>query len=186
MKKNLFVVISLVIVGIFSRLIPHWPNFTPVLASALFAGVYIKDKKLAFLVPLITLVLSDIGLGFYADMIFVYVATAIAVLLGTFIKKPRFTNVLATSIVGSVLFFAITNFGAWAVNAYGLYASDLSGLAASYTAALPFAANQWLPGPLSFATNGFYSDLVYNGILFSGYAMAQQYVPALKPEPAVA
>jgi hypothetical protein len=181
MKKNLVVVISLVVAGIISRLIPHWPNFTPVLASALFAGVYIKDKKLAFLVPLVTLTISDIALGFYADMIFVYVATALAVLLGTFIKKPRFANVLATSVFGSVMFFAITNFGAWAVNAYGLYASDLSGLVASYTAALPFAASQWLPGPLSFATNGFYSDLVYNGVLFGGFALAQQYVPALKP-----
>lgn len=180
MKKNLTVIITLVVAGVLGRLIPHWPNFTPVLAAALFSGVYIKDKKWAFMVPVATMIISDLFLGFHPTMLFVYISMGIIVWMGTMIKKPAVGNVLLASVASSVLFFIVTNFGSWAADAYGLYADDLSGLVASYTAALPYASSQLLPGPVSFATNGFYSDLIYNGVLFGGYALAKQYVPALK------
>lgn len=133
------------------------------------------------MVPVATMIISDLFLGFHPTMLFVYVSMAIIVWMGTLIKKPAVGNVLLASVASSILFFIVTNFGSWAADAYGLYADDFSGLIASYTAALPFAAaNQFLPGPLSFATNGFYSDLIYNGVLFGGYALAKQYVPSLK------
>ncbi len=132
------------------------------------------------MVPVATMIISDLFLGFHPTMMFVYVSMAIIVWMGTMIKKPAVCNVLLASVASSILFFIVTNFGSWAADAYGLYADDFSGLIASYTAALPFAANEILPGPVSFATNGFYSDLIYNGVLFGCYALAKQYVPSLK------
>ena len=174
-------IISLVIVGVVSRLIPHWPNFTPVLAAALFAGVQFKDKRWAYLVPLATMIISDLFLPYHSTMLFNYGAIALVVFMGTMIKQPKVGNVLVASIAGSVAFFLITNFGSWLIDPYNLYANDFSGLIASYVAALPFAANQWLPSATSFATNTLYSDLVYNGIFFGLFAIAQNYVKALKP-----
>lgn len=174
------VIISLVVVGVISRLVPHWPNFTPVLAAALFAGVYIKDKKIAYLVPLLTMAISDLFLPFHQMIFFTYGATALVVLMGTMIKKVKTLNILTASIIGSILFFLITNFGSWVVDPFGLYANNLAGLSACYVAALPFAANQILPSATSFATNTIWSDLFYNAILFGGFALAQYRIPKLK------
>lgn len=177
---RLATIIGLVILGVVSRLIPHWPNFTPVLAAALFAGAYIQDKKWAYMVPVATMIISDLFLPFHPTMPFVYGSMALVVFMGTLIKKAKVGNLLLASIAGSVLFFIVTNFGEWAVDLYSMYPNNLSGLLLCYEAALPFVANQLLPGPLSFASNQLYADLVYNGIFFGGYALAQQWVPALK------
>ncbi len=176
-------ILSLIVVGVISRLVPHWPNFTPVLAAALFAGVYIKDKKLAFLVPLLTMVISDLFLPFHQMFFFTYGAIALVVLLGTMIKKVKVLNILTASIIGSVLFFIITNFGSWAVDPFNMYANNFTGLITCYAAALPFAANQWLPSATSFASNTLWSDLFYNAILFGAFALAQYKIPQLKPVP---
>lgn len=179
-KMRFAVIISLVVVGVISRLVPHWPNFTPVLAAALFAGVYIKDKKLAFLVPLLTMVISDLFLPFHQMVFFIYGAIALVVLMGTMIKKVKTLNILTASIIGSIVFFLITNLGSWVVDPFNMYADNLAGLGACYVAALPFAANQLLPSATSFASNTLWSDLFYNAILFGGFALAQYRIPQLK------
>lgn len=180
--NNLIVIGGLIVAGIVARLIPHWPNFTPVLASALFAGVYMTDKKWAYMVPVITMALSDLFLPWHPTMFFVYGAIALVVFMGTYIRKPGPVNVAVASIAGSVLFFLITNFGEWAVDLYGMYPNNLSGLLLCYEAALPFANTaQWIPGPTSFATNQLAGDLVYSGIFFGGFELVRHYVPGLKP-----
>ena len=35
------------------------PNFSPIAATALFAGYFISDKKLAFIIPLGAIIISD-------------------------------------------------------------------------------------------------------------------------------
>ncbi|MFM7079735.1 MAG: DUF6580 family putative transport protein, partial [Bacteroidota bacterium] len=79
--KIKFIISALVIVSL-ARLLPHMPNFTPVGAIALFAGTYIANKRLAFLIPLAILFVSDLlleivhGNGFYPYMPFVYASFA--------------------------------------------------------------------------------------------------------------
>src|ERR1700710_2384505 len=77
-------------------------NFTPVGAIALFGGAYFTDKWKAYLVPLVTLFLSDIVLNYlytsklvllYDGAIWVYVCFAIFVFIGSFIKKANVINV---------------------------------------------------------------------------------------------
>lgn len=160
-------IISLVVIGVVSRLMPHWPNFTPVLAAALFAGVHFKDKKWAFAVPLLTMIISDLFLPYHSTMIFNYGAIALVVLIGTYISKVKFTTILGASLLGTALFFIITNFGVWAFSG-GFYTTTFSGLMACYTAAIPFAGNSLL------------SDLLFSGVFFGGFALAQSKIPQLQ------
>ena len=71
---NFFLVISLVIFAVVSRLIPHPPNFTPIGGIAIFAATRFYNKKLALLIPIITLFISDIFLGFSFITFFVYLS----------------------------------------------------------------------------------------------------------------
>src|ERR1700712_4332385 len=78
-----------------------WSNFTPVGAIALFGGTYFSDKWKAYLVPLLTLFISDIALDyiyfgkfiiFYGGFLPVYISFALMVLIGTYIKKVNIAN----------------------------------------------------------------------------------------------
>ena len=63
--KNISIIL-VIIAAVLSRFIPQPPNFTPIIAIGLFSGFYFKkDKKLALLIPLFAMIISDIFLGFY-------------------------------------------------------------------------------------------------------------------------
>ena len=70
--KNLFFLISIILLGVFSRLLPHPANFTPIGAIALFSGFYFKNKNYALL-PLITMALSDLVISGYYGVVMFYV-----------------------------------------------------------------------------------------------------------------
>ena len=57
------VLTGMVLTVVASRWLPHPPNFTPIMALALFGGATFTTKRAAFLVPLIGLFLSDLALG---------------------------------------------------------------------------------------------------------------------------
>src|SRR5690348_15494599 len=73
-----------------------WSNFTPVGAVAMFGGAYFSDKWKAYLVPLLTLFISDVVLNsiynhaftlLYDGFLIVYIAFAIMVLIGSLLKN---------------------------------------------------------------------------------------------------
>lgn len=158
---RLLVIISAILVGALMRLVPHWPNFTPIAAIALFGGAYINRKDLAIAIPLIALFLSDLILGLHAYLIPVYASFALTVGLGMLLKKRiAGSTVILAALGSSILFFMITNFAVWAV---GLnYTHNVAGLMQCYVMGLPFLLN------------GAMGDLFYTGILFGGFALAQQ------------
>src|SRR5215831_20776184 len=120
-----------------SRLLPHPPNLTPIAAMALFGGAYFADKRLAFLVPLAALLLSDIVMGLYNQIPVVYGSFALIVCLGFWLQKRRtWLRVASATLVSSVLFFITTNFAVWAFGS--LYPKTMKGLLACYVAAIPF------------------------------------------------
>lgn len=154
------------------RLLPHEMNFTPVGAIALFAGTYILNKRLAFLVPLTALLVSDIllelfyGTGFYRDMIFVYGSFALVVSMGFMLRgREGRQTIMVASLVSSLSFFFITNFGSWLM--YDMYPKTLDGLVSSYIAGIPFFRGTVM------------GDLFYNLVLFGGFALARWRFPAL-------
>jgi len=153
------------------RLVPHPSNVSPIDAMALFSGAYLQRRGLAFAAPFGALLLSDAVLGFYPGMEFVYASVAAIVLIGWAVAPHKSILRIALGTVGgSVLFFIVTNFGVWLGS--GMYAHTLAGLAACYSAAVPFFQNT-LAG-----------DLAYAALLFGGFALLQRLVPAVR-EPAL-
>ena len=137
--KNYFLPICLIIVLSFSRLIPHPWNFTPKLAMGIFSGFYFKNFILSSFIVIFSMFIGDLFLGFHSTMLFTYTSLIIAVLLGLFINKFKFTEILFSGLVSSVCFFAVTNFGAWLT--LEMYEKNLAGLLQSYVLAIPFFHN---------------------------------------------
>ncbi len=159
----------LILFAAFSRLIPHAPNFTPVISITLFAGAYLK-KAYAFLVPVAALFLSDMVIGFYGleMMAFVYGTIILIVVMGRLLeKKVSAGKVLGLSLAGAAVFFVTTNFAVWLVPG-SIYPKTLAGLAQCYVMAIPFFGNTLL------------STLVYSAAMFGIYEVAEKFV--LKPK----
>ena len=70
---NVLFIIVLTLFAVISRLVPHPPNFTPLLAIALYSGICFKNKFL-FIIPLMSMILSDLFLGYHNSMIWIYVS----------------------------------------------------------------------------------------------------------------
>lgn len=158
---------GLILFGALLRLMPHWPNFTPIAAIALFGGAYIRKKHLAFLVPFAALLISDLFLGFHKWMIAVYISFALVVGIGMLLRdRVRTGSVLLASVSASILFFLITNFAVWIGSPF--YPQNFAGLLESYTLAIPFL------------NNGVLGDLFFSTVFFGGFYLLQQRYPALK------
>ncbi len=149
-SPGFLILTGMIFIAAFVRLIPHPPNFAPVAAMALFGGAYFSKRWAAFLIPLAAMFLTDLILGFHSTMWAVYLSFVIIVGVGMLmIKQKKVSNIFLASVSASVMFFVITNFAVWAAGIY--YPKDLSGLAASYTAAIPFF-HYTLLGDLFFVT----------------------------------
>ena len=129
-NKSQKIVLVIIIFGILARLIPHPPNFSPVTAIALFSGLNFKNKKFAFLIPILILFISDLLIGISMINIFVYSGFLLVVQLGSKISSIRFLNI----ILASLIFFIISNFGVWIIG----YPKTIDGLILCYTMAIPF------------------------------------------------
>ena len=137
--QSYFLPICFILILSFSRVIPHPSNFTPILAVGVFSGFYFRNFLLAVLIIILSMFLGDLYLGFHDTMFFTYISLVIAVALGLFIKRLKFTEILFSGLASSVCFFAITNFGAWLTLA--MYEKNFAGLLQSYAMAIPFFHN---------------------------------------------
>ena len=141
-KKNINSINVLVFVILalsFTRLIPHPWNFSPMIAAGIFTGFYFRQFYLGSFIIVLSMFLGDLFLGFHNTMFFTYLALAIVVLVGFYLKSLKFTNVLYSTVASSIIFFIITNLGAWLT--LDMYTKDFNGLMQSYTMAIPFFHN---------------------------------------------
>lgn len=158
-KKELLPVGGLILLAAIMRLVPHWPNFTPIGAMALLGGAYLKNRSQAFIVPLAAMFLSDLVIGFHGGMLAVYIAFAVAVVLGmTLRNKVSVSRTALTALASSVIFFVVTNFAVWMSGS--LYPKTAAGLAQCFVMAIPFFHYSVL------------GDLFYTGILFTVHHLA--------------
>lgn len=153
----------------FSRLLPHWPNFTPVGGMALFGAAYFSRKYISMLIPFLALWLSDLILnnvvyGSYYDSFQwwghtgVYLGFAlISVLAVPMLRSVTAGKLISASLSASLLFFLVSNFFEWVST--GMYEKSWAGLLSCYTAGLPFFWNT-LAG-----------DLFFTAVLFGGFAV---------------
>ena len=128
---------ALIALAAATRLLPHPPNFTAVLAVAMFAGALYARPYHALLVPWLAMAVSDLVLGWHATLWAVYLAVALGVGCGRgMLLRLRASGLLAAGLSSTALFFITTNFAVWAHG--GLYPPTAAGLLACYIAAIPF------------------------------------------------
>ncbi len=131
-------------IGIFiilaaSRLIPHPPNFTSLIALSFYVPLIFG--KIYIPVVLLSFVITDIIIGFHNTLFFTWGSV---VLIGIFSKFFISTDIkfrLIGVVSASFVFFVISNFGVWLSGGYGY---SFSGLLECYFLAIPFFGNTML------------------------------------------
>ena len=136
-QQGAWIALGLILLIVFSRFVPHPPNFTPVLAVALFCGTLYLRPSHALWIPLLGMAAGDLVLGFHNQIWAVYLAVALCVGLGRWmLSPPGVLTTLGAGVSGSALFFLLTNFAVWIQG--DLYPLTAAGLLACYVAAIPF------------------------------------------------
>lgn len=162
--------VVLVAIGVGGRLLPHAWNFTPLIATTIFAGVYL-GKRYAFFLPIVTMLISDIFIGFYDPKIMasVYLSLALAGLIGyRFAKNKKLNTIVLSALISSTLFFLVTNGAVWFFG--NMYDPGLTGLFQSYLAGIPFYRNMML------------GDVIYTVSLFGIYELSLSLIKKFKAE----
>ena len=147
-----------ILIAALSRLVNHHWNFTAVGAAAFaFALLFPTDKKV-FFIPLVSLLVSDLILGFHDTMLFVYGGYMLALLPFMMMAagSSKLQKVL-TVLSGSLIFFVVSNFGVWISGQ--MYSHNVAGLVETYVMGLPFYKNQFL------------SDILLTPALFYSFKM---------------
>ncbi len=169
--------LGLIAFGVAVRFVFHLPDATPLVAIALVSAVYL-GRRWAIILPLVTLFISDLSIGFYdwRVMLSVYGSFALIGLLSFLLKKyPNVLAGVAITALSSFLFFIITNFAVWAFSPW--YEKSLTGLLYCYTLGLPFYRNMAL------------GDAIYTPLLFAVFAyghVATAYFAAARQKLALA
>jgi hypothetical protein len=171
-KENLFyrtlLALVLIVLAAALRIAPHPWNFTPIGAIALFSGAVLRDRRLAFLFPLLALFIGDIFIGFHKLIPIVYASFLINVAIGLWLRDRRtVVRISSATLLGAIQFFLATNFAVWQF--LGSFPHTAAGLLACYVAGIPFFWNT-LSG-----------DALYATLLFGSFALAERFVPALRP-----
>lgn len=153
--------VGLIVLGAFTRLLPHPANMVPVGGLSLFAGARLRGWQ-AYLVPLLLMAVTDPLLGGYSYATpFVYFSFLINVWIGTRLRSTEAPwKIGGAALIGATQFFLISNFGTW-LGPVHAYAHTFSGLMTCYAAAIPFFGRT-LAG-----------DLLYSAAFFGIYALAR-------------
>jgi hypothetical protein len=138
-------------------------NFAPFAAIALCSAAYFPTK-LKFSLPLVALFVSDVILNSYYGaplftplMLCRYLALAIVGCIGLALQnRASFKTLLPASIIGSAMFYVITNAFAWLSDPG--YVKNFGGLIQALTVGLPqySATPSWM-----FFRNSLLSDLFF-------------------------
>ena len=170
-KERTLTLFLVILTAALSRLIPHPENVAPIAAIALFAGAKFEKKWLAFALPLLPMLLSDMVLGHPSKL--AYLSFALIVCLGFALRgKTSAPRVIGASLTSSVLFFIVTN--CVYLSSGHMYPRTWDGLMLSYEMGIPFFRNTIL------------GDLFYTSVLFGGFALAERRVSWLQARPLAA
>lgn len=185
-----FAVLALLMIAAAAMRIPNaaqltpWANFTPIGAMGLFGGAYFSSRIKAVAFPLLTLFASDLIINnvvfggkygvMYNGWYIIYGIFTLIVYYGKWIiKKVDVQNVVLACVVAAVSHWLIADFTVWLGGGTDLTTTapltkNWAGLLQCYAQGLPFMKN-FLMG-----------NLIYSGILFGGFQLAQLRYPVLK------
>ena len=173
-NPSLIIVAALVILlAAFSRIVLYPNNFSPILAMAIFCGAMFRDKKLAFILPLSAMLLSDgifeiahKGDGFWGwGQLVHYGIFALITILAFNFKKLTVLNVVLYTVAGTFIFFLLSNSVFFFIDnrIYHLYTQDTNGYMTCLDAGLPFLKKSLT------------ADLTYSTVFFGSYYLMHKY-----------
>jgi hypothetical protein len=178
-KNIVWSFLLLIIVAALYRIIPNRPfGFAPQWAMAVFAGAVIKEKKWAFIIPVLSMFISDLlyqGLymagatnmvGFYEGQWQNYLLFTLLVFVGMAVKKLNLIQITAASLAAPTLYFGVSNFLVWASNGStrGLdRPKTFDGLMLCYSDGIPFFRMSIL------------ATLIFSALLFGSYQFVRNY-----------
>ena len=166
MNIKVVLIISIIFLVSLTRIFPHPPNFTPILALAIFGGAYLPNRITAISLPIISMFISDLIIVFHSQIFTVYATIILLSILGHLMKTKNFKNFAITGFTGSLIFFIITNFSVWLGGS--LYPLTIDGIIQCYIMAIPFFHNTLI------------STMLFLTILFFGYTFAEKKISNLK------
>jgi hypothetical protein len=173
-KYSLVLIASiLVLLAAISRVAMYPHNFSPMIGMAIFGGAVIKDKRIAFALPIFSMLLSDvmfevfnIAQGFWGwGQLVGYGIFALITVIAFSLKKFTVINIAGYSLISSVIFFILSNLSFFIIDnpVYHTYTQDANGFMQCYWQALPFFKTSVV------------ADLVYSGVLFGAYYLIQNF-----------
>ena len=177
LQKNVIIpLVLLIIISAIYRIIPSRPlGFAPQIAMALFGGaLFVKDKKWAFALPLLSMFISDILYqvlyannltnirGFYNGQWVNYLLFAGLTVIGFAVKINKIVSIIGGVIAAPTAYFLISNFLVW-VNGGGYHhPKTWAGMMACYTDALPFYQGSLV------------GTAVFGAVLFGAYNLVKR------------
>lgn len=121
-----------------SRLMPHPPNFTSVIALSFYIPAAFGLRFIPVII--ISLLFTDLIIGLHSTLLFTHGSVLLIGLISRYFNKSLLFRIFGT-VTGAVIFYLVTNFGVWSNGSYGY---NINGLISCYILALPFFGNTLL------------------------------------------
>ena len=166
----LIIAVIMIFAAAVSRVLLYPVSFSPLIAMALFGGAVINNKKLAFLLPLLAIFLSDVlfevfnvAPGFYGlGQVVNYVLLMLVAFLGTYLKKLNLITISGYTIASCLIFYSLSNSSVFLMSG-GYYPKNFSGYMECMIAGLPFLKANLI------------STASYSLLFFGAYFLATKY-----------
>ena len=164
---RLLSILTLIILALSSRFLPHPPNFTALNAVALFSAYTLGNLRLSSGIVFTIMAISDYIIGFHSTIVPVYLSFGLIIGFSHFARQYK-QKISKPSLIfiSSLIFFVVTNWGVWLMDS--LYPKTVEGLALCYIAALPFFSYQLL------------GDLTYGLVLFGSFSVVKYLIPSIR------
>lgn len=190
-KWSLALPVALMLVFALTRAPGMMPqNFSAAYALAFCAGVYFSGR-LGWILPLATLLVTDIALNLYYTFslgfnafqpyqLFNYAAFAVLIGLGRSVgSKAPLWKLMTGGIAGALLFYFITNTAAWFFNPFGNpeYTKTLGG----WIIALTKGTGGW-PETWTFFRNTLLSGGLFTGLFAGAMKLNEALAPAVEEQ----
>ena len=171
-KSVLPAFILLIVIGSVCRV----AGFAPQIAMAVFGAAVIRDRRLAFVLPLLSNFLCDVLYevlfrlgymdygGFYEGQITNYILLALIVVIGFWARNLKWTSILMASIAAPTIYFFLSNFLVWFGGGGLQRPKTFDGLLMCYNDAIPFFRS------------GLITTMVFSFVLFGSYFLVQRYI----------
>ena len=115
-----------------SRFIPHPPNFTSLIALGFYIPAVFGIRYIP--VVILALLFTDLIIGFHSTMLFTSGSIILIGLISKYFNRSILIRIFGV-LLGSLIFFIISNLGVWLGGSYGY---SFNGLVSCYILALPF------------------------------------------------